>query len=121
MDVLIPTENYTDTVWEIEKSEDPKLSDKVCIKTSTGAWFVYPGASAEFLISVYEDSVCEMKTTISKLISENKSLKDRLDKCSNEAKLLDENTQLKNKLTNISTNIKSVSDRVNHVISITNT
>ena len=68
MDALIPTENYTDTVWEIEKLEDPKLSGKVCIKTSTGAWFVYPDASAEFLITVYDESVSSMKTTISKLI-----------------------------------------------------
>lgn len=119
MDASIPTENYTDTTWSIEKSEDPQNSEKVFIKTSTGSLFVYPGASAEFLITVYDESVSSMKTTILKLISENKSLKERLEACSDKTKLLDENVKLKNKLTNIKTNIKSVSERVNHVIFIT--
>ena len=118
MDPVKVNEIYEDTTWTIEKSDDPKNSERVCIKTSTGSWFVYPGASAEFLITVYDDSVKQMKTTISKLISENKSLKERLEKCSNAADLLDENVKLKNKLTNIKTNIKSVSERVNHVICI---
>lgn len=115
---LQPTDILTDYVpitWsieEIDNKEDPK---RVCIKLSNGGFFIYPTASAKFILAAYEESTEGMKSTISKLNYENLLLKTKLEQCKDQVALIEENTMLRNKLINIKTNIKNVSDRVNHI------